>query len=150
MFGNVINVMAYLLWLSIATVPSLHIYVFEATFTISKTKHTESICSQRQNTSMENTTLQLQESSRRWRQPESSAGPQVLQYLMTNLLISQVWDKHGTNTSSKLLLLWENTRSVWQFFLYKINFRIFQMAYRYLQVHIYMLPSSAVSPVLPH
>lgn len=126
--------------------PSFYIYVFEATFTISKTKHTESISSQRQHTSVENTTLQMQENSRRWRQPESSAGPQGLQYLMTNMLIPQVWDKHGTNTSSKILLLWENIRSVRQFVLYKINFRMFQKAYRYLHVHIYILPNSAVSP----
>lgn len=77
MSGNTtpFNVIAHLSWLSTAMVPSLCIYVFEATFIISKTKHTESIAIQRQNTSMENITLQLQENSRRWRQHESSAGP---------------------------------------------------------------------------
>lgn len=77
MFGNttLLNVVAHLSWLSTAMVPSLCIYGFEATFNLSKTKHTESISSQRQNTSVENITLQLQENSRRWRQPESSAGP---------------------------------------------------------------------------
>lgn len=127
--------MAQLSQLSTAMIPSLCISVFEATFTISTTKHTESTSSQRQNTSVENITLQLQENSRRGRQPESSAGPWALQ---SNLLISQVWDKHTTYASSKMLLLWENMRSVRHFFLYKINFRMFQTAYKYLHVHIYI------------
>lgn len=137
MFENTtpLHIMAQLSQLSTAMVPSLCISVFEATFTISTTKHTESTSSQRQNTSVENITLQLQENSRRWRQPESSAGPWALQ---SNLLISQVWDKHTTYASSKMLLLWENMRSVRHFFLYKINFRMFQTAYKYLHVHIYI------------
>lgn len=77
MSGNTtpLNVIAHLAWLRTAMVPSLCIYGFEASFTISKTKHTESISIQRQNTSVEHITLQLQENSRRWRQHESSAGP---------------------------------------------------------------------------
>lgn len=92
MFGNTtpLNVMAQVSQLTIVMVPTLCIYIFEASFTISKTKHTESISSQSQNTSVESITLQLRENSRRWRQPESSSGPRALQYLMTNLLISQV------------------------------------------------------------
>lgn len=90
MFGNTtpLNVMVHLSWLCTAMVPSLHINVFEVNFNISKTKHIESISNQRQNTSVEN--LQLHENSRRWRQPESSSGPRALQYLMPNLLNSQV------------------------------------------------------------
>lgn len=47
MFENTapLTIMAQLSQLSTATVPSLCIYVFEATFTISKTKHSESISS---------------------------------------------------------------------------------------------------------
>lgn len=129
-------------------VPSLCIYVFEATlfFTISKTKHTESISSQRQTTSVENITLQLWKNSRRWRQPESSAGPRALQYLMTNLLISQVWDKHTTYALSKILLLWENIRSVRHFSCIKLtseyskqHTNIYMCIYTYCQTVQYCL-----------
>lgn len=125
----------------------IHFYIL-----ISKIKYTDSISSQRQNVSVENITLQLQENSRR--DGGNQKALQVHGLCITTwpaLLILQVWDKHGTNTASKIFLSTLTKHA--ECMAIKFTLKCFKLhTNKYLHVHIYIVPNSMQYSLLllPH
>lgn len=77
----------------------------------------------------------------RWRQPESSVGARALQTHMGSLLINMV----PIPNPKYFFILWQNIRSVWQFFSIKLTSKRFKLhTNKYLHMHIYMVPNSEV------